>query len=358
MEYQLTAEVAPPADTPELDPLQRHGVAALLDEQLDLLAGIEGPDGVEVEPLDHRIAVHPAGAIVTWLLDAPALSYAEESARHVLTELLAQTELLEGWNVGRCEVIASDDDLAAALGETDLLDDDDDEQDRELTDEEIAALRDELRGSADSLRAFGLEAFGHRADDPDSPVSEDAARLVAGAVVQAMEILTDELFADVQELEDAEGSAAEVEALSVLNQLPMRYAEHYGALFAKQFLVVTAILGYRLSQPGWTPPLCTAEALALHVLKAETGVQLDLAGLLDELPLKEIWAAFDEHVLTDSDHERIYDLDSESGEDEIDLLGTPGLDFDEWFLPRGTDVLHPYLSSEHYIETYLENSAE
>ncbi|GLW93925.1 hypothetical protein [Actinokineospora globicatena] len=344
MEYQLTADVLPPSDT-ELDPLQRHGVAALLDEQLDLLAGIEGPDGVEVEPLDHRVAVHPTGAVITWLLDAPALSFAEEAARHVLTELLAASELLSGWTVGRCEVIASDDDLAAALGDDDPELDEDDEDD-ELTPEEVAALRDELLVSAGTLRAFGPEAFGHDPADPDSPVSAEAARLVAGALVQAVEIVTDELFADVQELEDAEEAASEVEALSVLNQLPLRYAEHYGALFAKQFLVVSAILGYRLAQPGWTPPLCTAEALALHVLKAEAAVQLDLAGLLDELPIKDIFAAFDATVFADLDHERLFDLDEEAGEDEIDLLGTPGLDIDEWFLPRGTDVLHPYLAAE------------
>ncbi|RLK54121.1 MULTISPECIES: hypothetical protein [Actinokineospora] len=344
MEYQLTADVSPPSDT-DLDPLQRHGVAAVLDEQLELLAGIEGPDGVEVEPLDHRVAVHPTGAVITWLLDAPALSFAEEAARHVLTELLATSELLSDWTLGRCEVIASDDDLAAALGQDDPELDDEDE-DEELSPEEVAALRDELLVSAGTLRAFGPEAFGHDPADPDSPVSAEAARLVAGALVQAMEILTDELFADVQELEDAEETASEVDALSVLNQLPLRYAEHYGALFAKQFLVVSAILGYRLAQPGWTPPLCTAEALALHVLKAEAGVQLDLAGLLDELPLKDIFAAFDAHAFADLDHERLFDLDEETGEDEIDLLGTPGLDIDEWFLPRGAEVLHPYLAAE------------
>ncbi|MGQ0840571.1 hypothetical protein [Actinokineospora sp.] len=346
MEYQLTADVSPGKDVPELDPLQRHGVAALLDEQLDLLAGIEGPDGVEVEPLDHRVAVHPKGAVITWLLDAPGLAFAEEAARHVLTDLLAQTDLLPGWTVGRCEVIATDDELEKALSGADTAEDEDDED--ELSAEEVAALRDELLVSADALRAFGPAAFGHVADDPECAVSALAARLVAGALVQGVEILTDELFADVQELEDAESAASELEALSVLNQLPLRYADHYGALFAKQFLVVASILGYRLAQPGWTPPLCTAEALALHVLKAEAVVQLDLAGLTDELPLKDIFAAFDEHVFADRDHERLYDLETDSGEDEIDLLGTPGLDFDEWFLPRGTEVLHPYLAVEHY----------
>lgn len=350
MEYQLTADLSPAPGTPELDPLQRHGVAALLDERLDLLAGIEGPDGVEVEPLDHRVAVHPQGAVVTWLVDAPALSFAEDAARHVLSEMLQQTELLSTWVVGRCEVIATDDDLQAALG--DAVDDDvEDDDEAELSEEEVAALRAELLRSAEALRAFGPEAFGHAADDPDCPVSAEAARLVAGALVQGMEILTDELFADVQELEDAEAAASEVEEeLSVLDQLPQRYADHYGALFAKQFLVVTAILGHRLTQPGWTPPLCTAEALALHVLKSEAGVQLHLAGLLDELPMKDVFAAFDRVAFADMDHERLYELPTEAGEDDIDLLGTPGLEFDEWFLPRGSGVLHPYLAVEEPLE--------
>ena len=107
VEYQLTAEVVPPAQTPALDALQRHGVAALLDEHLELLAQIEGPDGVEIEPVDHRIAVEPTGASITWVLDAPALVFAEDAARQVLGELLEHTELLADWSVGRCEVTAS-----------------------------------------------------------------------------------------------------------------------------------------------------------------------------------------------------------------------------------------------------------
>ncbi len=115
MEYQLTAEVIPPANTPTLDALQRHGVAALLDEHLDLLAEIEGPDGVEIEPVDHQVSVQPGGASITWVLDAPALAFAEDAARQVLGELLERTELLADWTVRRCEVTASDEDLAAAL---------------------------------------------------------------------------------------------------------------------------------------------------------------------------------------------------------------------------------------------------
>ncbi|OLR89424.1 hypothetical protein [Actinokineospora bangkokensis] len=350
MEYQLTADVTPASGSPALDPLQQHGVAALLDEQLDLLAGIEGPDGLEVEPLDHRVAVHPGGAVITWLLDAPALAFAEEAARHVLTELLGQNELLGGWEVGRCEVIATDDDLEAALSDAEVVDDLD-EDDEVLSEADQAALREDLLASADRLRAVGPEAFGHDPADPAPAVSLEAARLVAGALVQGMENLTDDLFGDVQDLEEAEEPVAELDAVNVLDQLPARYADHYGPLFAKQFLVTTAILGYRLSQPGWTGPLCTAEALALHLLKNQALLQLEIAGLLDELPVKQVMAAFDEHVLGGLEHERLYDdIDgggAGGGEDDIDLLGTPGLDFDEWFLPRNAgDVLHPYLGVE------------
>ncbi|WP_156753261.1 hypothetical protein [Actinokineospora pegani] len=348
MDYQLTADVTPAPGTPDLDPLQQHGVAALLDEQLDLLAGIEGPDGLEVEPLDHRVEVHGGGAVITWLLDAPALAFAEEAARHVLTELLTQTDLLSGWSVGRCEVIASDDDLEAALNNGPVVELTDDDLGEALTDEEIAELREGLLAAAPQLRGVGLEAFGHVADDPACAVSEEAARLVAGALVQGIEVLTDDLFTDVQDLEDAEASVADVDAVTVLNMLPQRYTDLYGPLFAKQFLVTTVIMGYRLAQPGWTQPLCTAEALALHLLKNEAAAQLEVAGLLDELPMKEIMAAFDEHVLVGVDHERLFDTpEGGDGEDDIDLLGTPGLDFDEWFLPRNAEtVLHPYLAVE------------
>src|SRR5882762_1548274 len=115
MDYQLKAEVAPPAGTPELDALHRHGVVSLLDEQLDLLAGIEGPDGVEIEPLDHEVTAHAGGASISWLVEAPALAFAEEAARAVLAELLQRTDLLAAWTVQSCEVTVSDEDLEIAL---------------------------------------------------------------------------------------------------------------------------------------------------------------------------------------------------------------------------------------------------
>jgi hypothetical protein len=338
VEYQLTAEIAAPADNPQLDALQQHGVAALLDEHLDALAGIEGPDGVEIEPVDHQIAVQVDGATITWVLDAPALAFAEDAAQHALKELLERTDLLADWSVRRCEVTASDDELAAALEDGD---DEDDEIDLELvleavepSEDERAARREMLAEAAGQLHAFGAEAFGQ---EPGS----EPARLAAGALMHSVESLTDELFADIQTLEDTGLPAGQVDALWVIDELPQRHADAYDAAFAKKFLVTLTILGYRLSQPGWTPPLSTAEALALHLVKLRAQNQLAAAGLSDELPVEEMFAAFDETVFEDADHEALFS-------DAEDVPEADGLAFDEWFFPYEhlTKALHPYLTAE------------
>lgn len=334
MEYQLTAEVNPPVDTAALDALQRHGVAALLDEHLELLAEIEGPDGVEIEPVDHQITVHPAGATITWVLDAPALAFAEDAARHVLGELLERTELLADWTVRRCEVTASDEDLAAALGGSDSEDDEADvEIEIDLDDlDDIAELsdlgdpderRERLLDAAGELGAFGPDAFGY--DESDESVSEEAADLVAGAMITGLEVLTDELFTDMQTLEETGAPASEQEVLWVLHELPARYAGHYTGQFAKKFLITTAILGYRLSRPEWDGPRSVAEAMALRLLKSAAENQLDLAGLSDEVPLGRIFEVFDEYAFAG------LDIDSFFAED-VDGTGDGEVDGDELVL--------------------------
>jgi hypothetical protein len=343
VEYQLTAEVNPPADTPALDALQRHGVAALLDEHLELLAEIEGPDGVGIEPLDHRISVQPGGASITWVLDAPALAFAEDAARQVLGELLERTELLSDWTVRRCEVTASDEELAALAGgsadEADVeieIDLDDLATIAELggliEDEDDDERRGRLAEAAAGLGAFTLETFGYDADDEDEDrISEDAAVLAAGALMTALEVVTEELFADVQTLEDSGGTAGEQEVLLVLHDLPTHYSGHYTALFAKKLLVTTAILGYRLGEPDWDGPRSIAEALVLRLLKSGARNQLDLAGLLDEVPLERMFEAFDEYALAGVDVEPLFedsDEDSDDGDvdpDELVLI--------DWFEP-------------------------
>jgi hypothetical protein len=337
VEYTLTAEVNPPADTPALDPLQRHGVAALLDEHLELLAEIEGPDGVEIEPVDHRIEVHPNGASITWVLDAPALAFAEDAARQVLTELLERTELLTEWSVRRCEVTASDEELAALAGSPDEadvaieIDLDDLAVVADLGESEDSAdeRRARLVEAAADLEAFGPDDFGadESADEPE--IGVEAAELVAGALMISLDVLTEELFADVQALEESGTPASEQEVLWVLHDLPTTYADHYTAVFAKKFLVTMAILGHRLAQPEWHGPRCVAEALAIRLLETAARNQLDLAGVLDEVPLDAMFEVFDERAFGGLDVASfVEDAADDLEEDEIAELVLV-----EWFEP-------------------------
>jgi hypothetical protein len=305
MDYQLKAEVAPPAGTPELDALHRHGVVSLLDEQLDLLAGIEGPDGVEIEPLDHEVTAHAGGASISWLVEAPALAFAEEAARAVLTELLERTELLAAWTVQSCEVTVSDEDLETAL-ENEPEEEFEFDEPLELNNDERDERRDLLLGAAELVQALGTDAFGG-----NDGVPAEQAELVAGALAEAVVVVIDELFEDVQILDDDDTTADQHEGLLVLDELPGAFADQYSAWFAKRFLIATVIVGQRLTEPEWTPPQCVAEALALHLLKARAQDELTSTGLLDEEVLKRAFTAFDEHAFENLEHEGLYADDAE-----------------------------------------------
>jgi len=337
VEYQLSAELTAPEDGPDLDALQQVGVVALLDTRLSRLAGIEGPDGVEITPVEHTVHAHLGGANVSWLLDAPALVFAEDATRAVLEQLLEETELLRGWQVKHCAVTATDDQLESALAASAEPDEgpiEIDPQDQA----ELAERRQRLLDASQYLSAFDLDAFGFT---EGGDVTEQEARYVAGALMHGVEMVTDELFGDIQLLEDEDATAVDVEALWVLDELPQQYADQYTALFAKQLLVTTAVLGYRLTQEEWTAPLCTAEALALHVVKSRVELELDLAEAVPEERVTEILAHFDDYAFPDGAHEELYDVS------DLDAFDT---DVVTWFRPdpRYTDArgLHPYLTDE------------
>ncbi|MEU6645383.1 hypothetical protein ABZ863_22910 [Saccharomonospora sp. NPDC046836] len=333
MEYQLTAELTAPADTADLDPLQQAGVVALLDTRLNRLSSIEGPDGVEITPVEHSVHAHLGGANVSWLLDAPALVFAEDATHAVLEQLLEETELLAGWQVKHCAVTATDDQLESALAATE-------EPGIEaggplLTEHELAERQARLLEAAGYLRAFDLDAFGYV---EGGDISIDDAGYVAGALMHGIEMLTDELFGDIQLLEDEDTTADEVDALWVLDELPQQYADGYTALFAKQFLVAAVILGHRLTQTGWTAPLSTAEALALHIAKSRAEIELDLAEVLDEDRVAAMFGLFDERAFENRDHEALY------------ASADPDTDVMDWFRPHphltDSPALHPYLADE------------
>ncbi|GAA1220753.1 hypothetical protein [Prauserella alba] len=338
MEYQLSAELTAPENGPDLDPLQQVGVVALLDSRLSRLAGIEGPDGVEITPVEHAVHAHLGGANVSWLLDAPALVFAEDATRAVLEQLLEETELLRGWQVKHCAVTATDDQLESALAASTEPADDGVIEIDPADQLELTERRQRLLDASEYLRAFELDAFGFT-DGGD--VTEQEARYVAGAVMHGVEMVTDELFGDIQLLEDEDGTAVDVEALWVMDELPQQYADQYTALFAKQLLVTTAILGYRLTQEEWTAPLCLAEALALHVVKSRAELELDLADAMPEERAAEIFAHFDDYAFADGAHEELYDVSDLEAFDS---------DVITWFRPdpryNDTAGLHPYLTDE------------
>ncbi|WP_106181202.1 hypothetical protein [Prauserella shujinwangii] len=348
MEYQLTAELTTPPDAPDLDPLQQVGVVSLLDTRLSGLVSIEGPDGMEITPIEHTLNAHLGGVIVNWLLDAPALVFAEDATRTVLEQLLEETELLVGWEVKHCAVTATDDQLASALAVGEEHDEVEVFDFSGPSEEERALRRTRLLDASRHLRAFGPEAFG--AGDGD--ISEEDARYVAGALMHGIEMLTDELFGDIQTLEDEDTTADQVDALWVLDELPQRFADTYTALFAKQFLVATAILGHRLTLTEWTPPLCTAEALALHIAKSRAEIELDLADVLGDDKLAQIFAVFDGYAFENHDHELLYEYGDISDDSPASMDSAEWTESAEgWFRPHShlvdAETLHPYLTDEN-----------
>ncbi|EIF00985.1 hypothetical protein [Saccharomonospora glauca] len=356
MEYQLTAELASPPEAPDLDPLQQVGVVSLLDERLNNLASIEGPDGMEIVPVEHSIEAHLGGAVVNWLLDAPALVFAEDATRSVLEQLIDEIDLLAGWEVKHCAVTATDDQLASALavsldpdefpdGLPSDLDDtglartfvldsgETDEIASAMSEAELVDRRASLLRASTYLKAFGLDVFG--------VADEERARYVAGALMHGVEMLIDELFGDVQMLEDEDATADEVEALWAVDELPQQYVDRYSALFAKQFLVTTSILGHRLTREGWGGPLSVAEALALRIAESRAEVELDLAEILDPDEIDGVYTAFNERALAGLDLDLLYTVP----ESEL----TADLAFPSWFRPRaesGDTTPHPYLADE------------
>jgi hypothetical protein len=143
-----------------------------------------------------------------------------------------------------------------------------------------------------------------------------------------MDDLIDELFADIQILDESDSAATEHEVLLVLHDLPERYADQYTATFAKNFLCAAVVLRHQLAEPEWAGPRTIADAHALQLLKTRALTQLEVAGLFDGLPIEPMLAAFDEHVFADWDVDALYDEDHEPDGDD-DVLA--------WFEPAAVD---------------------
>ncbi|SHI11652.1 hypothetical protein [Streptomyces sp. 3214.6] len=378
MTYVVSVDTCIPQGSPEMDPLQRAGAVALIEDAFNSVRSVEGPDGVEVDLVDTIVAVHPGGAFLKVIVDAPALEFAEESVQALVDELLERTELLADWTIDRCEVELHQDlarqSLDAADGPDAPPDDPAARKARhteasapEGTDEthageaKAAAVRTRMLKSADELRAFPLSTFGTLDSDADGERKEgkegsgeivipaESARLAAGALVHAIDILVDELFEDVQVLTQEDATVAECEGpLWHLERLPDRYALQYDARFARRFLVTTIAMTTRFTDGSFQRLSCVAEELALRFLLSETTTTLELHGLLDD-DVSAALDAFAANVYEDKDHEWLYD-DSLDAFDEAPSGAAPGTapkSFRSWFTPfnEGRHI-HPSAADE------------
>ncbi|WP_405534723.1 hypothetical protein OG787_08200 [Streptomyces sp. NBC_00075] len=374
MTYVVTVDTCIPEGTPEMDPLQRAGAVALIEDGFGSVRAVEGPDGVEVDLLDTIVAVHPGGALLKVFVDAPALEVAEESVQALVDELLERSELLADWTIERCEVELHQDlareSLDAAEG-PDAPPDDPAARKARHTDgptaegteggydaeAKVAAVRSRMLGLADELRSFPPVMFGvidgeddeRESGDDEFAVPPESARLAAGALVYATDILVDELFEDVQILTQEEASVAECEGpLWHLERLPDRYALQYDARFARRFLVTVIAMTTRFTDGSFERLSCVAEELALRFLLSQATMALELYELLDD-DVSSALDALADNVYEDMDHEWLYD-DSMDGIDEASesaALGVAPMAFNSWFTPFNEGrYVHPSASDE------------
>ncbi|MGW3864449.1 hypothetical protein ACWEDZ_23570 [Streptomyces sp. NPDC005047] len=373
MTYVVTVDAVIPKTTPEMDPLQRAGAVALIEDGFASVEAIEGPDGMEVDLLDTIVGVYPGGALLKVFVDAAALEFAEEAVRLVVGELLERSELLADWQIERCEVELhqelAQESLAAADGPDAPPDDLADrkarhaerptaEEDSYDAEAQAEVVRGQMLAWADQLRSFPPVMFGVLDDEDGEDEEEGAiefatspedAKLAAGALVYATDILVDQLFQDVQTLTEEDTTAAECDRpLWHFEDLPERYALQYDARFARRFLVTVIAMTTRFTDGSFQQLSCVAEELALKLLLTETNVTLETFGLLDD-GVSAALDAFADNVYEDMDHEWLYD-DSMDGIDESAVgaaLGVAPMAFKAWFTPFNEGrYVHPSEADE------------
>ncbi len=166
------------------------------------------------------------------------------------------------------------------------------------------------------------QAFGDEVLAPDH----------ASALHAAIHELIDEFCEDVAALLEA---PEKVEETSMSQYLPRCYRGRYSPLFAKQFLMATATVAWKLAQPQWLPLACIAEELALNALvrKAEA--------LLEDQGKKADFGLFEDSALEDLDFDVMFDPAWDGYAEETSLA------FEYWFSPfRDDKPSHPYSPSD------------
>ncbi len=228
-----------------------------------------------------------------------------------------------------------------------------------MTADEEDDITEELLADAGKLIGLSLELLGldpHPADmtpeqrlqfDPEdldemaavSPEDRQKSvlqtRLVAGLLWNSSGVLIDQLFRDLDTLNELETiTPADIAGTSVLSSLPPQFAARYDLKFTQKFIVVAADVTAALVR-GWTAPGCLAAELAVRCLLDQAEITEDIY----ELDLPEDWrAGVEEVLLEDADSETLYADNLDDLEDDADTLG-----FEYWFKPFAPgDAVPPY----------------
>jgi hypothetical protein len=299
-----------------------------------------------------------------------SVSYIEDALRagirvhDVLSSSKTTTALHDRWTVPLRALIVEMPELAgwttAVTVEPDPLDPEAGPAERHAaqtpTDEELAETfkadieyASSVLASADHFRAFPLDELsvaGLNARTAEGRgIALRYATTLAGCLVHAADVLTDELFQDVATLRDVDDqSRIDIEDTWVLSALPPRFRPRYDVLFAQKFLVAFADLTRRVSG-GWEPPACVAQELGVRVWLDQVESMADAPGL----SLEDGWrGALEMCMFDDSDHEYLYSSRADGFEDDPEFGpgGMAPMGFDDWFKPFNDDRCMPVYSTE------------
>lgn len=124
--------------------------------------------------------------------------------------------------------------------------------------------------------------------------------------------------------------------------LPRANRDRYTPVFAREFLVCTVVVGWKLAQESWPGLVCLGEELALNALVEASAIRLEDEGVEPD------FAPFIHRALAGADFADLF-ADAPAGVDESEIgrrLRHAGPPVDDWFTPfpsLAAPVLHPYL---------------
>ena len=159
------------------------------------------------------------------------------------------------------------------------------------------------------------------------------------ALEHACTVLIDEFLDDIADLST---NSAGWDDTYMASYLPGRFRQQYTPPFARQFLLCTATVAWKLGQDAWLGPACFAEDLALNALIERAGAEIELAGADADFD------AFMEQAFESTAFEGLLDHDEEDGAapPARPAAEAGALRVDEWFRPYHEgdfQALHPYV---------------